>query len=118
MRIEQFVSVCDDCQLVCPWNRFAEYTNEIDFQPRHDLDTLSLLECFAWTSDDFYRKMEGSAIRRIGFECWQRNIVVALGNAAYDPYIIDTLKRHYEQCSPLVQHHIDWAIEQQTSKHP
>ena len=109
---------CDDCQLVCPWNRFAEYTNEIDFQPRHDLDTLSLLECFAWTSDDFYRKMEGSAIRRIGFECWQRNIVVALGNAAYDPYIIDTLKRHYEQCSPLVQHHIDWAIEQQTSKHP
>ncbi len=107
---------CDDCQLVCPWNRFARYTDETDFQPRHGLDGISLLECFAWTRDDFDRKMEGSAIRRIGYDCWQRNIVIALGNANHDPHIVEVLRQSYEQCSPLVQEHIDWAIEQQTTK--
>jgi len=103
---------CDDCQLVCPWNRFAGYTDEPDFQPRHGLDHISLLDCLAWSEYDFLRKMEGSAIRRIGYDCWLRNIVVALGNAARNPYIIESLKRDYDQRSGLVRHHIDWAIQQ------
>jgi epoxyqueuosine reductase len=107
---------CDDCQLVCPWNRFARYTAEVDFQPRHGLDRISLLECFAWTREEFERKMEGSAIRRIGFDCWQRNVVVALGNVDHDPHIVEVLKQRYALSSPMVQQHIDWAIEQLIGK--
>ena len=109
---------CDDCQLVCPWNRFARYTGEADFQPRHGLDHISLLECYAWSEDDFLRKMEGSAIRRIGYQCWLRNIVIALGNADRDPHIVETLKTDYSRHSSFVQHHIDWAIRQQQMKKP
>ncbi len=105
---------CDDCQLVCPWNRFARYTNEPDFQPRHRLDTISLLECYAWSEADFMRKMEGSAIRRIGYQCWLRNIVIALGNAAHNPHIMTTLKRDYAQHNGFIQYHIDWALQQQS----
>lgn len=104
---------CDDCQLVCPWNRFAKYTQEADFQPRHGLDRISLLECFRWSEAEFMRKMEGSAIRRIGYQCWLRNIVIALGNAAPGPHIMASLKQDYAQHSGFIQHHIDWAIEQQ-----
>ena len=107
---------CDDCQLVCPWNRFAKYTNEPDFQPRHGLDRISLLECYRWSEDEFLRRMEGSAIRRIGYQCWLRNIVIALGNAADDPHIIATLQQDYSGHSGFIQHHIDWAIQQQSQK--
>ena len=102
---------CDDCQLVCPWNRFARYTQEQDFQPRHGLDRISLLDCYRWSEDDFMRRMEGSAIRRIGYQCWLRNIVIALGNADPDPHIISVLEQDYERHSGFVQHHIDWALK-------
>ena len=107
---------CDDCQLVCPWNRFAKYTSEIDFQPRHGLDHISLMDCYRWSESDFMHKMEGSAIRRIGYQCWLRNIVIALGNAAWDPHIESILKQDYAQHSGFIQHHADWAIQQQRDK--
>ena len=107
---------CDDCQLVCPWNRFAKYTSEIDFQPRHGLDHISLMDCYRWSEADFMHKMEGSAIRRIGYQCWLRNIVIALGNAARDPHIESILRQDYAQHSGFIQHHVDWAIQQQRDK--
>ena len=107
---------CDDCQLVCPWNRFAKFTSEPDFKPRHGLDGISLMECYRWSESEFMRKMEGSAIRRIGHQCWLRNIVIALGNASYDPHIITVLEQDYSQHSGFLQQHIDWAIQQQQSK--
>lgn len=107
---------CDDCQLFCPWNRFARISREKDFQPRHGLDKISLLECLNWSEDDFEQKTLGSAIRRIGYRSWLRNVIVALGNTAYDPNIIDSLKTRYESQDALLQEHIDWAIQQQRSK--
>ena len=107
---------CDDCQLVCPWNRFAKYTGEIDFQPRHGLDHVSLMECYRWSEAEFMHKMEGSAIRRIGYQCWLRNIVIALGNAAWDPHIVSTLRQDYDRHSGFIRHHVDWAIQQQQEK--
>ncbi len=107
---------CDDCQLVCPWNRFARLSQEADFQPRHGLNKISLLECYSWSKEDFDFKMQGSAIRRIGHQSWFRNIVIALGNAAPDPYIIATLRSNYELHNTFIQEHIDWAIQQQQSK--
>ena len=104
---------CDDCQLVCPWNRFAKYSSDADFQPRHGLDQISLLDCYQWSETEFLKKMEGSAIRRIGHQCWLRNIVIALGNAAPDPHIVAMLQRDYSRHSGFIQHHIDWAIKQQ-----
>jgi epoxyqueuosine reductase len=105
---------CDDCQLVCPWNRFAKYSAEADFQPRHGLDHISLMDCYRWSETEFMQKMEGSAIRRIGYQCWLRNIVIALGNATPDPHIVSTLKQDYAQHSGFIQHHIDWALRQQS----
>ncbi len=105
---------CDDCQLVCPWNRFAKYTREADFQPRHGLDRISLLDCYRWTEDDFLRRLEGSAIRRIGYRCWLRNIVIALGNAAPDPHILSALKQDYTRHDEFIRRHLDWAIEKQS----
>ncbi len=107
---------CDDCQLFCPWNRFAKLTQEADFQPRHGLDHISLLECYAWTREDFDTKMQGSAIRRIGYQSWLRNIVIALGNAEYDPHIVTTLQSDYAHHNRFIQEHIDWAIQQQQGK--
>jgi len=107
---------CDDCQLVCPWNRFAKLSHEVDFQPRHGLDRISLLECFAWSKQDFDLKMQGSAIRRIGYQSWLRNIVIALGNADHNPHIIAALRSNYAQHNAFIQEHIDWAIQQQASK--
>ncbi len=104
---------CDDCQLVCPWNRFAQHTREADFAPRHGLDSISLMECYRWSEAEFLRKMEGSAIRRIGHQCWLRNVVIALGNAAHDPHIIAMFKQDYASQSAFIQHHIDWALQQQ-----
>ena len=107
---------CDDCQLFCPWNRFARPTAEKDFLPRHGLDDISLLECLNWSEDDFNSKTLGSAIRRIGYQSWIRNVVVALGNADHSPDIVNALKKHHAQHSALVQEHIDWAIQQQSNK--
>ncbi len=101
---------CDDCQLVCPWNRFAQITHEADFNPRHHLDNIGLLEVFAWDGNEFLRKTEGSAIRRIGHERWQRNIAVALGNAVTSREIVQALRTQLSHASPLVREHIEWAL--------
>ncbi|MFT5739484.1 MAG: epoxyqueuosine reductase [Planctomycetota bacterium] len=107
---------CDDCQLVCPWNRFSGYTAEADFQPRHGLDRISLLDCYSWTEKQFLQNMEGSAIRRIGYHTWLRNIVIALGNADPHPHIVAILKQNYDSQSDLIREHLDWSIQQQESK--
>jgi epoxyqueuosine reductase len=104
---------CDDCQLVCPWNRFAQDATSPDFAIRHDLDTAQLLSLFVWTEEEFLKKMEGSPIRRMGHERWQRNIAVALGNAPASPIIVNTLKTQYEVATELVREHIHWALKQQ-----
>ena len=103
---------CDDCQLVCPWNKFAQVTVESDFLPRQGLDSPQLVDLFSWTEQDFLSKLEGSPIRRIGYECWLRNIAVALGNAQTSQDIIDALKSRLNFPSGLVQEHVQWALEQ------
>lgn len=105
---------CDDCQLCCPWNRFAELTPEPDFQPRHQLDDISLIEAFNWDEETFLHNTEGSAIRRIGHERWLRNIAVALGNAPKSADINAALKARTDLPSALVREHIEWALAQQT----
>jgi epoxyqueuosine reductase len=107
---------CDDCQLFCPWNRYAKLSQEVDFNPRHGLDNISLLDCFSWTEDDFDTKTLGSAIRRIGYQSWIRNIVIALGNANYDPHIITSLKSAYAKHNGFIQEHMEWAISHQQLK--
>ena len=101
---------CDDCQLVCPWNKFAKYSKEDAFHPRHNLQSPELLSLLAWRKEDFLRYTEGSAIRRIGFESWQRNIVVALGNAPASADIINALNFTHRTASVLVKEHIEWAL--------
>ena len=103
---------CDDCQLVCPWNRFAKFTHEKDFHPRHGLAAPELIELFAWTEATFLKKTEGSAIRRIGYECWLRNIAVALGNAPSNESIIQALLAKRAHSSALVREHVEWALKQ------
>ncbi|PHS73832.1 MAG: tRNA epoxyqueuosine(34) reductase QueG [Cycloclasticus sp.] len=103
---------CDDCQQVCPWNRFANLTVEKDFMTRHQLDTASLLDVFSWSEEDFLRNTEGSAIRRIGYVSWIRNIAVALGNASYDPDILVALNKRENHPNPIINEHVRWAIEQ------
>ncbi|MCY4486463.1 MAG: tRNA epoxyqueuosine(34) reductase QueG [Deltaproteobacteria bacterium] len=107
---------CDDCQLVCPWNRYAHFTREPGFQSRHGLDAPELVELFRWSEDDFLRLTEGSAIRRIGYACWLRNVAVALGNAPYDSRIVEALQERREDPSPLVREHVAWALEQHQQK--
>jgi epoxyqueuosine reductase len=101
---------CDDCQLACPWNRFARRTDETDFLPRNGLDTATLLQLFAWDEDEFLRRAEGTAIRRIGHERWLRNIAVALGNAAPTRAVVDALKARGDHPSLLVREHVHWAL--------
>lgn len=102
---------CDDCQLYCPWNKFAEITQEPDFSVKHGLDNVSLIDCFNWTEDEFKSKMAGSAIYRIGYLQWLRNIAVGLGNADTTPEIIDTLKQHLLHENEMVQEHVRWALD-------
>jgi epoxyqueuosine reductase len=104
---------CDDCQLCCPWNKFAKFTNEKDFHPRHNLHSPDLVELFLWDEKTFLSKTEGSAIRRIGHECWLRNIAVALGNAPRDEKIIAALTSRLTHSSDMVREHVTWALEQQ-----
>jgi len=101
---------CDDCQLVCPWNKFARAACEPDFAPRHGLDRAPLAELFAWSEAEFLTRTEGSAIRRIGYECWLRNIAVALGNAPRTPAVLAALKSRADHPSELVREHVQWAL--------
>lgn len=107
---------CDDCQLVCPWNRFLQPNQEADFKPRHRLDRMDLLSLFSWSEAEFNQKLEGSPIRRIGYQRWLRNIAIALGNAPRSETIIKSLKQRRHQVDDLVGEHIDWALSQQTRK--
>jgi epoxyqueuosine reductase len=105
---------CDDCQIVCPWNRFARLTEETDFLPRQGLATAQLLELFDWDEETFLRRTEGSAIRRIGHERWLRNLAVALGNAAAAPDVRAALQAKADHASALVREHVRWALRQQS----
>lgn len=107
---------CDDCQLVCPWNKFAQSTPEADFAPRHGLERASLAELFAWTEQEFLDRTEGMAIRRTGYEGWSRNIAVALGNAPPTPHVIAALHSRAMDASALVREHVEWALQQQARK--
>lgn len=102
---------CDDCQLICPWNRFARRSDETDFQPRHGLEQADLLDLFRWDEAEFLKRTEGSAIRRTGYQGWLRNLAVALGNSRGGPAVISALKEKRPSVSPMVQEHIDWALE-------
>jgi epoxyqueuosine reductase len=107
---------CDDCQLHCPWNKFAQKSDLPDFDVRNDLDHASLIELFSWTEEAFNNKLEGSPIRRIGHERWLRNIAVGLGNAAKglrgDTHIIASLRARENHSSPMVREHVQWALAQ------
>ncbi|NVJ60066.1 MAG: tRNA epoxyqueuosine(34) reductase QueG [Gammaproteobacteria bacterium] len=104
---------CDDCQLVCPFNRESQSTKESDFKPRHSLDDITLLELFQWSESQFLINFEGSPIRRIGYEKWIRNIAIALGNASYHKSKLEKLQEKLnEPLSDMVKEHIQWAINQ------
>ena len=101
---------CDDCQLVCPWNKFAKKTDEPDFRARNDLDRATLAELFAWSEQEFLDRTEGSAIRRSGYARWLRNIAVALGNAPTSPDVVAALQSRSESDDPVVREHVEWAL--------
>ena len=103
---------CDDCQLVCPWNRYAHPSAEADFRPRQGLDRTSLLALFEWSQATFLERTEGSALRRLSFRQWRRNLAVALGNGPYDAAVITALTVARDTADPLVAEHIDWALQQ------
>lgn len=103
---------CDDCQLVCPWNKFTHVTQEPDFSPRHNLDAAGLVELFNWSEQEFLERTAGSPIRRIGYECWLRNIAVALGNAPRTDEIVSALEQRRQHTSSLVREHVEWALQQ------
>lgn len=102
---------CDDCQLVCPWNREAATSKEEYFTPRHQLENSELVQIFQWTEEEFEQKTAGSPIRRAGYEQWQRNLAVGLGNGPATSEAIAALKS-YQGCSALVQEHIEWALHE------
>lgn len=106
---------CDDCQLVCPWNRFARLCAEPDFLPRHGLDSASLPELFGWSEAEFLQRTEGSAIRRIGHVAWLRNLAVALGNAPASEGVLVALRGRLEHPSELVREHVKWALRDLTT---
>jgi epoxyqueuosine reductase len=107
---------CDDCQMVCPWNRFACLTPEADFLPRQGLDCATLVDLFAWREEAFLRHTEGSAIRRIGHAAWLRNIAVALGNAPSDSAVISALENRAHHHDELVREHVHWALARHKGK--
>jgi epoxyqueuosine reductase len=102
---------CDDCQLCCPWNKFAHPTREPDFTPRHALDQAELITLFGWSEEEYLRHTEGSAIRRAGYESWLRNLAVGLGNAPRSAAVISALKQRLQHPSALVREHVRWALE-------
>ncbi|MFN2362513.1 MAG: tRNA epoxyqueuosine(34) reductase QueG [Marinobacter sp.] len=101
---------CDDCQLICPWNKFSKPTAEKDFQPRHGLDNSELATLFQWTEEEFLKRTEGSAIRRTGYEGWLRNLAVGLGNAPSTIPVIEALKKRADHPSDMVREHVHWAL--------
>jgi epoxyqueuosine reductase len=101
---------CDDCQLVCPWNRFARLTEEQDFKVKNGLDEATLVELFAWTEAQFDERLRGSPIRRIGYERWLRNLAVGLGNAPTSGEIVAALQAKRNYPSALVREHVEWAL--------
>jgi epoxyqueuosine reductase len=107
---------CDDCQLACPWNKFAQVASVPDFDVRHGLDSATLIELFAWTEDEFEARHAGSAIRRIGHERWLRNLAVALGNAPTAPAVIEALQGRASHPSALVREHVQWALERHADR--
>ncbi len=109
---------CDDCQLVCPWNKFAAPTPVTDFKPRHALDTATLVELFAWTEAEFLSRFEGSPIRRIGYRNWLRNLAVALGNAPSTDDIIGALRARAGSEDAIVAEHVAWALAQHGASEP
>ena len=109
---------CDDCQLACPWNRFARTSTEGDFDPRHGLDAASLVELFAWSREDYETRTQGMALRRLGYERWLRNIAVALGNAPASPAVRSALSGRSDHPSALVREHVAWALAQHCEAAP
>ena len=107
---------CDDCQLACPWNKFARPTREADFAPRHGLDHAALIDLFGWSESEFLKNTQGSAIRRVGYTRWLRNLAVALGNAPTTPQLIAALASRAQDPNPIVREHVDWALRQHDSK--
>ena len=107
---------CDDCQIVCPWNRFATKSEAPDFAPRHGLDCASIADLLHWTKADFARRTEGMALRRINYQQWLRNLAVAAGNAPQDPTIIELLHDRRPDAEPIAREHIDWALTRQTQR--
>lgn len=107
---------CDDCQLVCPWNKFARVSNESDFAPRHHLDSANLVTLFGWTEKQWTGNTTGSAIRRPGYEGWLRNIAIALGNAPASESVLRALESRANHGSMVVREHVEWALKQQREK--
>jgi len=107
---------CDDCQLVCPWNKFAIATAESDFAPRHGLNSAQLVDLFAWSESEFLERTAGMAIRRTGYEGWLRNIAVALGNAQCSDIIVRALQARAHDASPVVREHVAWALGEQARR--
>lgn len=103
---------CDDCQITCPWNKFAQITRENDFEVRHGLDDISLVSLFKWTETEFEKKMAGSAIYRIGYQQWLRNIAVGLGNAPTSSDVLNALESRKNDASEMVREHVAWALQQ------
>jgi len=108
---------CDDCQLACPWNRFARKAVEPDFAPRHGLDRAGLVALFHWSEADFNERMAGSPIYRIGYERWLRNLAIALGNAHYAEDVLAALGKRREDASLMVREHVAWALRQHDGPH-
>ena len=106
---------CDDCQLVCPWNRYCHFSDEADFKPRHSLDKAELIALFSWNEEEFLKKTEGSPIRRSGYQGWLRNLAVGIGNSGGGEPAIQALSAKRDQCSEMVKEHIDWALRQLTA---
>jgi epoxyqueuosine reductase len=107
---------CDDCQLVCPWNRYARLTPEPDFAPRHGLDGAALTTVFAWSEAEYLQRTEGMALRRTTYRGWLRNVAVALGNAPYHPDVVSALQARAEFPDAMVREHVTWALAEQRVK--
>lgn len=107
---------CDDCQIVCPWNRFARPTSQGDFQPRHGLDNSSLAELFLWGEEEFLSRTEGSPLRRTGYENWLRNLAVGLGNAPSTIPVLEALQARRDYPSELVREHVEWALARHSQR--
>lgn len=107
---------CDDCQLFCPWNKYAKLTRERDFAPRHGVETALLVELFAWSESEWSARTEGSALRRPGYDGWLRNVAVALGNAPTSPEVLASLRARRSHPSAMVREHVEWALAEHAQR--